>query len=140
MSDRIRVRPQAVLDIDRIAGFIRRWSPQNAARFIDRAYEAMDRLDQFPEACGLLVPGDAELGSIRCGRIQRHPNHLVLFRVVGDVIRILRKIDARHRSLSQRDLADLPRHQRGFTRIKERMRQRGSQHGMAPATPPAIRS
>lgn len=100
MSNRIRVQRRAVEDIDEIAGFIRRRSEQNARRFVACAYGAIAGLTDLPEANRLLAPGDPELGAVRCGRITRHPNHLVLHRIEGETIRVLRVVDAKRRDLT----------------------------------------
>ena len=100
MTDRIRIQRRAVEDVDEIAGFIRRRSEQNARQFIGCAYGAIAGLADSPEANRLLAPGDPELGTIRCGRIPRHPNHLVLHRIEGDTILVLRVVDAKRRDLT----------------------------------------
>lgn len=71
--------PSALEDVDQIARYISRDSPDQAALFVTRLLEATDRLGDFPRS-GRVIP---ELGDPDCREIT-YGAYRIMYRVTPD--------------------------------------------------------
>jgi toxin ParE1/3/4 len=71
--------PSSLEDIERIAQYIARDSPDQAALFVNRLIEAADRLPSFPR-WGRVIP---EIGNADCREIN-YGAYRIMYRVEGE--------------------------------------------------------
>ena len=71
--------PSSLEDVEQIAQFIGRDSPDQAALFVGRLIEAADRLESFPHS-GRIIP---EIGDRDCQEIT-YGAYLIMYRVQGE--------------------------------------------------------
>ena len=73
--------PAALEDVDAIAEYISRDSPDQAALFVDRLIEKTDRLESFPLS-GRVIP---EIGNESCREII-YGSYRIMYRIEADQV------------------------------------------------------
>ena len=94
---RVIVSPRAFLDLDDILDYIKRDSPANAIKVVDRLWESMRSLEQMPFRYPV-VQG----ARVRSRAVRRMPvsPFLIYYRVVEEM-RVVRVLTVRHGHRSQ---------------------------------------
>lgn len=95
MRFRLRITPAASLDADEIVEFILRDSPGQAFRFLDALEATLLHIVKRPNAWRPLMPlGVPRADGLRYRPVLGFPNHVVLFRVVGECVDVVRVLHA----------------------------------------------
>jgi plasmid stabilization system protein ParE len=90
MKYRLIIQPPALADLDEAYRWIAERSPANAARWFNGFLEALHRLEQFPERCGMAPEGeqiDREIRQLLYGR--RGGAYRALFVIHKDEVHVL---------------------------------------------------
>jgi plasmid stabilization system protein ParE len=88
-----RTRPKADDDLVEGARWIRADNPQAARRFLDAAFDAFDRLAEFPESGPLARFKNRKLDAVRFSVLPPPFNRwLIFYRITGKQVEIIRVI------------------------------------------------
>jgi toxin ParE1/3/4 len=79
-----------VADLDELATYIQRDSPQAALRFLQSAQETFELLARMPELGGVFQVTNPRLSGIRVWQVKGFENILVFYRPQGRVVEIVR--------------------------------------------------
>jgi toxin ParE1/3/4 len=90
MSLRIRQHQAAVQDIQELANYIRRDSPNTAARFIRAARSTFRKLADQPGLGSIYEADNPSVENLRYWSVDGFRNHLVFYRVSEDTLEIVR--------------------------------------------------
>jgi toxin ParE1/3/4 len=92
MSAVLLIKPQVYLDLDELAAWIQRDSPDAALRFLEQAEATFESLSEMPGIGSPYQVRNTRLQGLRCFAVRGFPNHLVFYLPVAggiDVIRVL---------------------------------------------------
>jgi plasmid stabilization system protein ParE len=90
MSRRVVRGERAFADLAEITDYLAEGSPDAAARFVEEAERAFERLAAMPEIGAPYEPHDPAFAGIRVMTLGRFRNHIVFYRDEPPVVRILR--------------------------------------------------
>lgn len=91
MSRHVVKRPQAIRDLDEVAGYLQAQSgPKRAIRFLRDADSLFDRLASMPGTGTRYEPDDPIFADLRVAPLSRFKNHLVFYRPLPGGIEVLR--------------------------------------------------
>src|SRR3954464_4316499 len=82
--------PAAERDIDRIAAFIARDSPDSAARFLPSVRATAESLLDFSQRGRTRPFRRSALSRTRSLAVRGFPRHLIFYRAAGDILRVVR--------------------------------------------------
>jgi len=95
MSFRLRVTPEADRDADEIGGYILRDSFEHAEKFYDALDATYRHITLRPHAWRPVISlNNPRADGLRYRPVLGFPNHLVLFRVAGEYVDVVRIIHA----------------------------------------------
>ncbi|MEX2173343.1 MAG: type II toxin-antitoxin system RelE/ParE family toxin [Pirellulaceae bacterium] len=92
MSGEPFIKPQVYLDLDELAAWIQRDSPQAALRFLNEAETTFQSLADMPGSGSLYAVRNLRLAGLRCSTVRGFPNHLIFYLPIRngiDVVRVL---------------------------------------------------
>jgi plasmid stabilization system protein ParE len=90
MTYRLRKSPQAERDADEIADFLAERSVRAGTRFLVQVASTLERIRIDPGLGMHLKVEEPQLEEILWHRVDGFPNHLIFFRVDGDLVFVLR--------------------------------------------------
>ena len=94
---RVIVLPEAFKNLDRILSYIKRDSPQNAARVLDRLWDATRSLSIFPQRYPVRENRREPTKVVRSMPV---PPYMIYYRV-DDLLHVVRVLTVRHGSRKQ---------------------------------------
>jgi toxin ParE1/3/4 len=90
VTNRIVRHDAAWQDLDDLAAFIQKDSPQAAIRFLEKAEESFRLLARSPELGGLCTFPHPRMSGIRVWSVKGFPNHLIFYRPIEHGIEVVR--------------------------------------------------
>lgn len=90
MTYRLEKSPQADIDTDKAFEYLAERSVPTAIRFLDKVAVTMERLREDPSLGMHLKVEEPGLQGIFWRRVDGFPNHLIFFRVDGDLVFVVR--------------------------------------------------
>jgi toxin ParE1/3/4 len=90
MTYRLQKSPEADRDTDEIADFLAERSLLTSERFLSQVQSTLERIRSDPGLGMHLKVEEPELKGVLWHRVDGFPNHLIFFRVEGDLILVLR--------------------------------------------------
>jgi toxin ParE1/3/4 len=92
MGERVDIRPQVYLDLDEIAAWIQRDSPNAAMRFLDSAEVTFQSLAELPGMGGRFGLSNPRLQELRCFPVKGFANYLIFYLPHSEGIDVIRVI------------------------------------------------
>ena len=90
MIYRLQTSPEADRDVDEIADYLAERSVRAGTRFLTQVASTLDRIRVDTGRGMHLRLEEPELAGILWHRVDEFPNHLIFFRVEGDLVFVLR--------------------------------------------------
>jgi len=90
VTHRIYRHDAAWRDLDELAAYIQKDSPQAAIRFLEQAEESFQVLARSPELGGLCAFSHPKTSGLRVWSVKGFPNHLIFYRPIEHGIEVVR--------------------------------------------------